>query len=70
MTGVQTSALPIYALTQRRNGGIISELDMQGVISARVASLGRHGRTRSISTAVPFSELQPIISHEERKSVV
>ena len=52
------------ALTQRRIGGIISELDMQGVISARVVSLGRHGRTRFISTAVPFNELQPIISED------
>jgi len=52
------------ALTQRRIGDIISELDMQGLISARVVSLGRHGRTRLISTATAFSELQPIIAED------
>ena len=52
------------ALTQRRIGDIISELDMQGLISARVVSLGRHGRTRLISTAIAFSELQPIITED------
>ncbi|MEC8878449.1 MAG: hypothetical protein VX554_04645, partial [Candidatus Thermoplasmatota archaeon] len=37
---------------------------MQGLISARVVSLGRHGRTRLISTAIAFSELQPIITED------
>ena len=52
------------ALTQRRIGDIISELDMQGLISARVVSLGRHGRTRLISTATASSELLPIIAED------
>src|SRR3989338_2382065 len=35
-------------LTQRRLSDIISELDMLGVITARVISKGRYGRTREI----------------------
>ena len=35
-------------LTQRRVADLISELDMLGVITARVISKGRYGRTREI----------------------
>lgn len=35
-------------LTQRRVAGLISELDMMGIIHARVKSFGRAGRTREI----------------------
>jgi cell division control protein 6 len=35
-------------LTQRRTADLISELDMLGIINARVISKGRHGRTREI----------------------
>jgi len=36
-------------LTQRRVSDIISELDMLGLINAKLISKGRHGRTREIS---------------------
>ncbi len=39
----------ISELTQRRVSGLISELDMLGVINAKVISKGRYGRTRQIS---------------------
>jgi len=38
----------LYPLTQRRISDLISELDMAGIINARVTSLGRYGRTRVI----------------------
>ena len=38
-------------LTQRRISDIIGELDMMGIITAKVKSLGRYGRTREISLA-------------------
>jgi len=41
--------LEISELTQRRVSGLISELDMLGVINAKVISKGRYGRTRQIS---------------------
>ena len=40
--------LEISELTQRRVSGLISELDMLGVINAKVISKGRYGRTRQI----------------------
>jgi cell division control protein 6 len=36
------------SLTQRRVADLISELDMLGIITARVISKGRYGRTRDI----------------------
>ncbi len=41
-------------LTQRRVSDIISELDMLGIINAKIISKGRYGRTREIS--IPLSE--------------
>jgi cell division control protein 6 len=41
-------------LTQRRVSDLIAELDMLGIINAKVISKGRYGRTREIS--LPMSE--------------
>ncbi len=40
-------------LTQRRISDVISELDMLGIINAKVVSKGRFGRTREIALAMP-----------------
>ena len=40
-------------LTQRRISDIIAEIDMLGLINAKVISKGRHGRTREIRLSVP-----------------
>ncbi len=47
-------------LTQRRVSDIIAELDMLGIINAKVISKGRHGRTREITLAVPTTTLPKI----------
>jgi len=39
-------------LTQRRLSDIIGELDMLGIINAKVISKGRYGRTRDISLSI------------------
>ena len=39
-------------LTQRRVSDIIAELDMFGLINAKIISKGRYGRTREISLAI------------------
>ncbi len=39
-------------LTQRRTSDIISELDMLGIINAKIISKGRYGRMRQISIAL------------------
>lgn len=41
------------ALTQRRVSDLIGELDMLGLINAKVVSKGRYGRTREIYTTIP-----------------
>ncbi len=48
-------ACGIEPLTQRRLGDIIAELDMLGVVNAKVISKGRYGRTREISLTLPES---------------
>ena len=47
-------------LTQRRVGDIIAELDMLGIINARVISKGRYGRTKRISLGIPDNVLKKI----------
>lgn len=47
-------------LTQRRLSDIIAELDMLGIINAKVISKGRYGRTREISLAIPKSTIPKI----------
>ncbi len=44
-------------LTQRRISDIIAEMDMLGLINARVISKGRHGRTREIKLSIPQKTL-------------
>lgn len=50
----------ISALTQRRISDLIGELDMLGVITAKVVSKGRYGRTREISIAMNESALKKV----------
>ncbi len=40
-------------LTQRRISDILAEIDMLGLINAKVVSKGRHGRTREIKLSIP-----------------
>jgi len=58
---LQTGLRP---LTQRRISDIIAELDMFGIINAKVISKGRYGRTREISLL-----LQPSILPKIRKTL-
>jgi cell division control protein 6 len=52
-------------LTQRRITDFISELDMLGIITARLKSFGRGGRTREISLGVSTQELRKVLSEDE-----
>ena len=47
-------------ITQRRISDIIAELDMLGLINAKVISKGRFGRTREIQLAIPTHLLQKV----------
>jgi len=53
----QTGTKP---LTQRRVGDIVAELDMLGIINAKVVSKGRYGRTRKIGLAIPKSTVPKV----------
>ena len=52
--------IKLRPLTQRRVSDIIGELDMFGVIQAKVISKGRYGRTRTISLAIPSTTVPKI----------
>jgi len=52
-------------LTQRRVADLISELDMLGVITARVISKGRYGRTREIKVSSSSEDIMKILHEDE-----
>jgi cell division control protein 6 len=51
-------------LTQRRVSDLINELDMQGLITARIISKGRYGRTKIISLNVGISNIKNILEKD------
>ncbi|MFT4311686.1 MAG: ORC1-type DNA replication protein [Candidatus Woesearchaeota archaeon] len=55
-------------LTQRRISDVITELDMLGIINAKVISKGRFGRTREIALAIPIGT-RPKISKTIEESL-
>ncbi len=52
-------------LTQRRVTDLVSELDMLGLVHARVKSFGRGGRTKEIELSVPGMEAKRVIEEDE-----
>jgi len=54
----------INILTQRRVADLISELDMLGIINARVVSKGRYGRTREIEISAPV-KIKELLQKDE-----
>jgi len=55
----------IEVLTQRRIADLISELDMLGIITARIISKGRYGRSKEITMATPIEKIVEIISDDD-----
>jgi cell division control protein 6 len=45
----------VEPLTQRRVSSLINELDLLGLVNARLVNLGRYGRTKKISLGVPLA---------------
>ncbi len=52
-------------LTQRRIADLISELDMLGIITARVISKGRYGRTREIKLSSSSEEIMAVLKEDD-----
>jgi len=55
-------SIGLNILTQRRISDLISELDMLGLINAKVISKGRYGRTREIYITIPEGLFEQIKS--------
>jgi archaeal cell division control protein 6 len=56
-----SSNVGLKPLTQRRMSDLIAELDMLGIINAKVISKGRYGRTREISMTIPDTEIPDLM---------
>ncbi len=54
----------VEPLTQRRVSGLLNELDVMGILNARVVNLGRYGRTKKIRLGIPSKALSDAFSHE------
>lgn len=59
-----SSRVGAETLTARRVSGILSELDMQGLISANVLSKGRYGRSKRVSLLVPPPLILDVFSQD------
>ncbi|MEW5760595.1 MAG: ORC1-type DNA replication protein [Candidatus Thermoplasmatota archaeon] len=59
------SGLRKEIVTQRRIADLIAELDMLGIINARIKSFGRGGRTKEIRLAVSPTETKKILLEDE-----
>jgi cell division control protein 6 len=53
------------ALTQRRVSGLISELDIIGLLNSRIVSMGRYGRTKKIKLSVSRGLVAKVFSEDE-----
>ena len=55
----------LQGLSQRTIGNIISELDMQGLINAKIVSLGRQGRTKFINVAIDKKQIEDLFNEDK-----
>ncbi|MGC8555404.1 MAG: Cdc6/Cdc18 family protein [Conexivisphaera sp.] len=62
--------LGVEPLTQRRVSGILSELDVLGVVNAPVVSSGRFGRSKRIKLAVPRDAVMRALGEDELVSSI
>jgi len=53
-------------LTQRRVSTLISELDAMGLLTSRVVSMGRYGRTKKIHLGIGRTIIKEVFQNDER----
>jgi cell division control protein 6 len=58
--------IDLDVLTKRRITDLIMELDLLGIISTKVVSKGRYGRTKEISLSVPLDETFRVLLEDYR----
>jgi cell division control protein 6 len=61
----KTASLGLETVTQRRVTDIISELDMMGLISARVVSRGRYGKTKVVKVQASRESIEAALKEDE-----
>jgi len=59
-------ALGSEPVTQRRVSDIVSELEMLGLVTAKVVNRGRYGKTRQISLATDYNTMVKALSDDAR----
>jgi len=62
-----TKKLGVESVTQRRVSDIINELDMLGIITAKVVNRGRYGKTKEVNIAVNEETIIKAISQNDNK---
>ena len=58
--------LALSPLTQRRVSGLINELDVIGLLNARIVSMGRYGRTKKIRLGIGRSLIREVFANDDR----
>jgi len=53
-------------LTQRRLGTLVNELDVMGLLNAKVVSMGRYGRTKKISLGISRTLIKDVFRSDDR----
>jgi cell division control protein 6 len=53
-------------LTQRRLGTLVNELDVMGLLNAKVVSMGRYGRTKKIRLEISRTLLKDVFGSDDR----
>jgi cell division control protein 6 len=53
-------------LTQRRLGTLVNELDVMGILNAKVVSMGRYGRTKKIRLEISRTLIKAVFSVDDR----
>jgi cell division control protein 6 len=56
--------IKVDSLTQRRVSGLISELDMMGILNARLVNFGRYGRTKKVHLGFPQKAILDALSED------
>lgn len=56
----------VSPLTQRRLGTLINELDVMGILNAKVVSMGRYGRTKKIRSEISQTLIKDVFCANER----
>jgi len=56
----------LVPLTQRRVSGLVNELDVIGLLNARIVSMGRYGRTKKIRLGISRALIKEMFVNDER----